>query len=167
MIRLIRISRTSDISGWDLFHWKPGEGRYGEEPRSRAMEFICQNEATLLSNGRDLLCSFPFHSPIIMTIMVIMKQVSVAELKARLSEYLAAVKRGENLVVTEHGKPIARLAPLERAAALDARMAELVKAGLANAPTAKLPREFFTRVLPPDPDGSIVQAIIEEREEGW
>lgn len=99
--------------------------------------------------------------------MVIMKQVSVAELKARLSEFLAAVKRGENVVVTEHGKPIARLAPLERAPALDARMAEFVKAGLATPPTAKLPREFFTEPRPSAEGVNIVGAVLEEREEGW
>ena len=41
-----------------------------------------------------------------------MKQVGVRELKARLSEYLALVKAGEEVVVTERGKAVARLAPL-------------------------------------------------------
>lgn len=95
-----------------------------------------------------------------------MKRVSVAQLKARLSEYLSAVKRGEEVVVTEHGKPIARLAPLETADALDARMTDLVKAGLATAPSANLPRAFSIGELPRDPNGSVMRALLEEREEG-
>lgn len=38
--------------------------------------------------------------------------VAVRELKDHLSEYLKRVSAGEELVVTSHGKPIARLAPL-------------------------------------------------------
>ncbi len=39
-------------------------------------------------------------------------KVAVRELKDHLSEYLNRVSAGEELVVTSHGKPIARLAPL-------------------------------------------------------
>ena len=35
----------------------------------------------------------------------------VSELKAGLSAYLARVKRGEEIVVTERGEPIARIVP--------------------------------------------------------
>jgi len=38
--------------------------------------------------------------------------VAVRELKDHLSEYLRRVKNGEEVVVTAHGKPVARLAPL-------------------------------------------------------
>jgi len=38
--------------------------------------------------------------------------VAVRELKDHLSEYLNRASAGEELVVTSHGKPIARLAPL-------------------------------------------------------
>ncbi len=38
--------------------------------------------------------------------------VAVRELKDHLSEYLKRAKNGEELVVTSHGKPVARLAPL-------------------------------------------------------
>jgi len=39
-------------------------------------------------------------------------QVSVRELKNHLSEYLKRASCGEDVTVTSHGKPIARLAPL-------------------------------------------------------
>ena len=43
-----------------------------------------------------------------------MESVSVATLKSKLSEDLAAVKKGKEIIVTSHQHPIARLAPLEK-----------------------------------------------------
>ena len=42
-----------------------------------------------------------------------MKSANVSELKARLSSYLAEVKRGETVVVNERQTPIARLVPYD------------------------------------------------------
>ena len=53
--------------------------------------------------------------------------VGVRELKDRLSAHLDRVKRGEELTVTERGRPIARLAPV--GPDVD-RMAVLVEAGV-------------------------------------
>jgi len=44
-----------------------------------------------------------------------MESVSVATLKSNLSRYLAAVKKGEEVVVTSHRHPIARILPMEKA----------------------------------------------------
>jgi prevent-host-death family protein len=41
-----------------------------------------------------------------------MKTVSVAELKSRLSKYLAAVKNGNEIVVTSHRHSIAKIVPI-------------------------------------------------------
>ena len=41
-------------------------------------------------------------------------EVGVRELKAKLSEHLSRVKAGATVTVTEHGKPVARLVPIER-----------------------------------------------------
>jgi len=40
-------------------------------------------------------------------------EVGVRELKAKLSEHLARVKAGATLTVTERGRPVARLVPVE------------------------------------------------------
>lgn len=45
------------------------------------------------------------------------RNVGVAELKAKLSEYLRMVRRGEELTVYDRDQPIARLVPLQGAAA--------------------------------------------------
>ena len=38
-----------------------------------------------------------------------MQQIALSEAKARLSELLDDVERGETIVITRHGRPIARL----------------------------------------------------------
>jgi len=43
------------------------------------------------------------------------KTVSVAETKAHLSELLARIERGEEVVITRRGRPVARLAPIQPA----------------------------------------------------
>ena len=43
--------------------------------------------------------------------MCVMEQVGVRELRQNLSVYLKRVRAGESLEVTEHGHPIAVLAP--------------------------------------------------------
>jgi len=42
-----------------------------------------------------------------------MQSVSVSTLKGNLSEYLAAVKNGEEFVVTSHRHSVARIVPME------------------------------------------------------
>jgi prevent-host-death family protein len=42
-----------------------------------------------------------------------MKSVSVAELKSKLSQYLAAVRSGKEIVITSHRHSIARIVPME------------------------------------------------------
>lgn len=52
-------------------------------------------------------------------------EISVRELKARLSEYLRKVAAGEQVVVTSHGKEVARLVPpraRRRAASTEAEL---------------------------------------------
>ncbi len=40
-----------------------------------------------------------------------MKNVNVAELKQKLSAYLHVVEQGEEVVITSHRRPVARLSP--------------------------------------------------------
>lgn len=48
-----------------------------------------------------------------------MQSVSVAQLKSKLSQYLAAVKNGKEIVVTSHRHSIARIVPVAKNAAVD------------------------------------------------
>jgi prevent-host-death family protein len=50
-----------------------------------------------------------------------MKQVRIAELKARLSEYLRAVRRGETIAVLDRETPVAQIVPVRERPALRVR----------------------------------------------
>ena len=86
--------------------------------------------------------------------------MGVRELKARLSEYLRDVKAGETVVITEHGKDVARLMPV--AQSVDERLQALMAAGLG---------EWSGEDLPPVPKKprvrgkqSVADLLIEDRE---
>ena len=51
----------------------------------------------------------------------IMKQVRIAELKARLSEYLRAVRAGESIAVLDRDTQIAQIVPVRERSALRVR----------------------------------------------
>jgi prevent-host-death family protein len=57
------------------------------------------------------------------------KTASVAEFKARMSEFLRLVKGGGELLVTERGVPIVRVTPLEAAERKSTRRLRLARAG--------------------------------------
>jgi prevent-host-death family protein len=52
---------------------------------------------------------------------VTMKQVGIAELKSRLSEYLRAVRRGETISVLDRDTPVAQIVPIRQKSALGIR----------------------------------------------
>jgi prevent-host-death family protein len=68
--------------------------------------------------------------------------MGVAELKALLSETLARVKNGEEVLVTEHGSPIARLVPLKAASPAEATQ-QLARTGLVKMPEKRLGEKFW------------------------
>jgi prevent-host-death family protein len=43
-----------------------------------------------------------------------MRIVSLATAKARLGELIYQAEKGEEIVITRHGQPVARLSPIER-----------------------------------------------------
>ena len=89
------------------------------------------------------------------------RSVAVARLKAALSEYLARVKAGEEVIVTERGRPIAKIVPLSHDAA--AGLAELARAGLIRIGSGRLPRGFRRLPRPATPRGAGVKALLDER----
>jgi prevent-host-death family protein len=94
-----------------------------------------------------------------------MRQAPVSILKAQLSQYLAAVKAGEEVVVTERGRPVARLVPVGEAHAPEGRVAMLVREGRIRPPTGPLSLRPV-EALPKDPHGRVLEALLEERAEG-
>jgi len=93
------------------------------------------------------------------------RRASIAALKEHLSRFLDAVKAGEEIVVTERGRPIARLGPVGAEEQGDARLQRLVRAGLARPPLGKLPKDFWKQSRPKDDAGRSLTVLIEERAE--
>jgi len=97
-----------------------------------------------------------------------MKTISVSRLKATLSEQLAHVSRGEIVVVTSRGVPVARLVPVAPEGGVDeADLSRLEREGLVRRGGGPLPRSFWRLPRPEDPDASLRKAILEEREGSW
>jgi antitoxin (DNA-binding transcriptional repressor) of toxin-antitoxin stability system len=69
-------------------------------------------------------------------------------------------------VVTDRGKPVARLVGLEGETALKGRSEELVRSGLARPPGCPLAPEFLQIPRPSDPEGRSLEVVLEERGEG-
>ena len=96
-----------------------------------------------------------------------MKTTTVSKLKASLSEYLRSVKAGEEVLVTERGRPIAKLIPSASSKSLPDHLVEMEKQGIVKLGSGKLPKDFWNLPRPKDPKGLVVKAVIREREEGW
>jgi len=95
-----------------------------------------------------------------------MKTAAVAELKALLSKYLAKVKAGEEVVVTDRGKPIAKIVPIRRTDMdVTPHLLTLERAGLARIGKSSLPSDFWKLRRPKDRKGRALQTLLKEREE--
>jgi len=95
-----------------------------------------------------------------------MKTAAVSELKARLSEYLNHVEAGMEVLITDRGKPVARLVPIPRSTGLKASLVRMEKQGLIRLGPGKLPGDFWRMARPDDPEGVVLKALLEEREAG-
>jgi len=83
-----------------------------------------------------------------------MKQVRIAELKARLSHYLRAVRRGETIAVLDRDTPVAHIVPVRDRPALRIR-----KPSPGTVPPNRVPsaRPLKTNI-------DVVQLLLEERQ---
>ncbi len=96
-----------------------------------------------------------------------MSTTTVSKLKATLSEFLAQVKAGQEVVVTERGKPIAKIIPFPQGdARLSPHLTELASLGLARVGTCKLPKSLWKMRRPFDEAGAALKALEDERAEG-
>ena len=81
--------------------------------------------------------------------------VGVRELRNGLSRHLAEVRAGRTVTVTDHGRPIARIVPVDRLTRLEQLLAE------GKVRPAQLPKK-----LAPEPvrvEGSVSDLISDQR----
>ena len=97
-----------------------------------------------------------------------MRRVAISELKAKLSEYLKAVRAGEEVIVTDRGKPVARLAPISGPAETESRLRMLVRTGQVRPPDVEggIDPDLIAALRPRVADAGVVDALLEERREG-
>ena len=97
-----------------------------------------------------------------------MNRVSISELKAKLSEYLEAVRAGEEVIVTDRGRPVARIAPVSGPEDSESRLQMLIRTGQARPPdrAGGLDLELLRAHRPTVPGAGLSESIIEERREG-
>jgi len=78
-----------------------------------------------------------------------MKTVPIAGLRASLSRYLAAVKAGEEVLVTERGRPIARISRISSIAEDEEESSRRLETrGLLRVGSKRFPRGFWSVPLP-------------------
>lgn len=97
-----------------------------------------------------------------------MRRVSISVLKAKLSEHLKAVKAGEEVVVTDRGRPVARLAPIPDHGDRESRVRMLVRTGQARPPdlAGGIDVEAIAALRPRRTGAQLSDAVLEERSEG-
>ncbi len=96
-----------------------------------------------------------------------MTKAAVSALKARLSSFLARVKAGEEILVTERDVPIARIVPVTAPGGDLRELLDLERQGLIRLGSGKLPKRFWKLRRGRDPEGRVRKAVAEEREGGW
>lgn len=95
-----------------------------------------------------------------------MRTAAIAKLKAGLSGYIESVRAGEQVVVTDRGRPVALIVPIDPNISEDERRAELVAKGLVKPGSGPIPADLVegaeVRGLTAD---RALQAIGEDRED--
>ncbi|BAN00439.1 type II toxin-antitoxin system Phd/YefM family antitoxin [Ilumatobacter coccineus] len=84
-------------------------------------------------------------------------EVGIRDLKNGLSKYIDRVEAGEEVIVTDRGRPVARLSPLDSS---DDRLADLVAAGVVRPPASTTRHRSHSRIKP---KGSVSDLVAEQR----
>ncbi|MCK5448336.1 MAG: type II toxin-antitoxin system prevent-host-death family antitoxin [Gemmatimonadetes bacterium] len=95
-----------------------------------------------------------------------MTRAPISDLKARLSRYLDMVRAGEDVIVTDRGKPIARITPISDSLHMEERLERLVRTGEVRPPVRKDALDLDQLTRPADPEGRARALLLEERAEG-
>ena len=94
-----------------------------------------------------------------------MKSVNIAELKNRLSVYLNDVKAGEEILVRDRNRPVARIVPLARSIHEDNQLLALASQGKLRLGEGLLEESFWEMPAPRVPATALRRALEQERDE--
>lgn len=87
-------------------------------------------------------------------------EVGIRELRLNLSRYVARVREGAEVIVTDHGQPVARLGPVDEE---EAHYQRLVREGLVT-PAKRSKRKSLPALIPLEGEGPLVsEMVLEDR----
>ncbi|HTR20852.1 MAG TPA: type II toxin-antitoxin system prevent-host-death family antitoxin [Gemmatimonadales bacterium] len=96
-----------------------------------------------------------------------MKTESISNAKNRLSALIKRVQRGEPILITDRGVPVAKLVPVQLGAGVPDRIIALAQQGLARLPERVPDASWLDLPWPKvKPGPSVVDLLLEERREG-
>ena len=95
-----------------------------------------------------------------------MRRVPISELKAKLSQFLHLVQGGEDGIVTDRGRPVARLSGLSGDAGRSGRLERLIRLGRVRPPLEPFAADPARKPRPSDPSGRALEVLLEERRTG-
>ncbi len=84
-------------------------------------------------------------------------EVGIRDLKNELSKYIDRVRSGEEVIVTDRGRPVAKLSPLDVS---DDRLADLVAAGVVRPPSSRTRHRARSRIKA---KGNVSSLVAEQR----
>jgi prevent-host-death family protein len=90
------------------------------------------------------------------------KVVGARELKVRLGTYLGRVRKGQRIVVTDRGQPVAELRPIGARAGAESILVELEARGVVSRPSRKGLQPFRPVA---SRRGGLSAAVVEDRDD--
>ena len=95
-----------------------------------------------------------------------MRTTNIAELKNNLSSFLADVKLGEEILISDRNKPFAKIVPLYNASDFSAEELALAAAGILRLPEESEIGESFLKEKRSNLKAeTAIQTILDERDE--
>lgn len=100
-----------------------------------------------------------------------MTTVTIEELKERIDEIVDLAIKGETIAISNGEHTVAEIVPKSGEARQREHVEKLVREGVIKRGPKYgepfLPAQVFTCELPKFESGSVLEALLEEREEGW
>jgi prevent-host-death family protein len=93
------------------------------------------------------------------------KPVSLSDLELHVTMLLEAVKSGETIEISDRGRPVARLLPYSRDDSVLREYEDLIISGQIRPRKRPLPDDFWDRPRNVDPEGRLLRALLDERDE--
>jgi prevent-host-death family protein len=96
-----------------------------------------------------------------------MRSESISGAKNRLSALIKRVQRGDSILITDRGVPVAKLVPVQLGPGVPERIVALAQQGLARLPAQVPDAAWLDRPRPqPTPGPGVVDVLLEERRLG-